>query len=679
VAEGGEEEQAAAGANTGAHDVFISYASHDAAVANDVCAALEDQSIKCWIAPRDVTPGAHYASEIVHAIDSAKAVFLILSQDAATSPHVLREIERATSKRHPVVTLRLDQAPLSAEFEYFLNTSQWLDASGGDASRMMPKLVAAVKSVIKAPAATQVAALTSHRTANSASRRSPNRTVLVVASLAGLVLAGFAANRLWMSNRRVASTSAPTVPGSATVFAPIAPIIPAKSVAVLPFVDLSEKKDQEYFADGVAEEILNLLAKVPDLKVIGRTSSFRYRDKTDDLRRIGADLSAAYVVEGSVRRSGDHVRITAQLISTRDGAHRWSETYDRDVKDILKVQAEIAANLVRGLQLEVAPSLLSQWGASTQSSDAYDLYLRAQHALYRFDQPGLEEAEADLRRALEVDPLFVPAAETLAVTLFDLAEMGFIAPKAGYEQARQAAHSALKLQPNSGLAHAVVGAVHFQYDWDWLAARQEFKTAEALAPKNPFVLIEAALERMTVGDWNEAMRSLNAVNAADPFDAATYTTLANVYMHLDRPVEAESAARRALEISPTYAGAHGDLAEILLLKGRVDAALTEIKIDNPKESPTPRLVAIYWALHRTKESDALLARFAALPDAEANPSWMAGAYAYRGEKDKALDLLEQAYARRESDLWSIKIDLLLRGLDHDPRYNALLRKMNSLE
>jgi thioredoxin-like negative regulator of GroEL len=150
-------------------------------------------------------------------------------------------------------------------------------------------------------------------------------------------------------------------------------------------------------------------------------------------------------------------------------------------------------------------------------------------------------------------------------------------------------------------------------------------------------------------------------------------------MHLDRPAEAESAARRALEISPTYAGAHGVLAEVLLLEGKADAALAEMKIDNPKESATPRLVAVYWALHRTKESDALLARLAASSEAETLPAWVAGAYAYRGQENNALDLLEEAYARRDSRLWEIKSDLLLRGLDHNPRYKALLRRMNLLQ
>jgi len=480
----------------------------------------------------------------------------------------------------------------------------------------------------------------------------------------------------WVSHGPVRQVEKATAPGSAAL---TPALISERSIAVLPFVDLSEKKDQEYFAEGIAEEIINLLVKVPNLKVVGRASSFSYKGRGDDWRAIAAGLGAAYVAEGSVRRSGDHVRITAQLIDTRDGAHRWSETYDRAVNDVLQVQAEIAASLVRGLQLEVAPSLLSQWAASTHKSEAYDLYLRAQHAIYRFDERGLQEAEADLHRALDIDSAFVPAAETLAATEFDLAEMGYVPPTTGYERARAAAVAALKLEPKSGLAHAVLGAVQFQYDWDWSAAEAEFKIAAALAPRNPFVLIEAATERTSVGDWSGALQYLNSVNSADPLDAATYTALSNVYMHLDRPAETESAARRALEISPTYSGAHGVLGEILLLEGRVGDAMSEFRIDNPNETPTPHLVAAYWAEHRMKESDAILARLMLLPRDATSPTAVAGAFAYRGEKRRALARLEQAYARHDSRLYWIRGELLLRNVEGESEYAAILRKMKLLQ
>jgi hypothetical protein len=205
VTERGGEEQVP-GARSATPDVFISYASPDSAVAELACEALERAGVTCWIAPRDVTPGAFYADEIVHAIDAAKAIVLILSQHAAESPHVLREIERATSKRHPVVSLRVDQAPLPAGLEYFLNTSHWLDASGGDPARAMPKLVSATQVALGVPGATPAATPGPRAPALSASTRSPNRATIIVASLVGLAIAGFAFDRIWVSRRQSAVT-----------------------------------------------------------------------------------------------------------------------------------------------------------------------------------------------------------------------------------------------------------------------------------------------------------------------------------------------------------------------------------------------------------------------------------------------------------------------------------------
>jgi TolB-like protein len=300
-----------------------------------------------------VTPGAFYADEIVHAIDAAKAIVLILSQNAAKSQHVLREVERAASKGYPVFSLRVDQAPLPAGLEYFLNTSQWLDASDGEMARSMPKLIVAVRAAIQAPVVTPETVPIPRALAPSSSARPPQRSAIIVASLIVLGIAGFAVDRLWVSGRRAAQTSAPTAAVPEGVPASVAPSIPEKSVAVSPFVDLSEKHNQEYFADGIAEQVLELLARIPGLKVIGRTSSFRFKGSTLDVRSIGKTLGVAHLLEGSVQRAGDTVRVTAQLISATDGSNEWSDTYESRFDDVLKVQDAIASGLARALQIAV--------------------------------------------------------------------------------------------------------------------------------------------------------------------------------------------------------------------------------------------------------------------------------------------------------------------------------------
>ncbi len=661
MAEGGGEGQMVV-AHTGTHDVFISYASHDTAVANDVSAALEGHGLKCWIAPRDVTPGAHYASEIVHAIDSAKAIVLILSQDAATSPHVLREIERATSKRHPVVTLRLDQAPLPAEFEYFLNTSQWLDASGGDATRMTPKLVAAVKAAIKAPAGTPAEKLTSHAPSRPESARSPNRTAIVVASLIGLIVAGFAVNSLWLSSRHDASTSAP-------VTAPAAPTIPEKSIAVLPFVDMSEKKDQEYFSDGMADEILDLLTRIPGIRVIGRTSSFQFKGKNEDLRTIGATLGAAYVVEGSVRKFGDRLRVTAQLIIAQDGAHLWSETYEAASGDVFKVQDQIAAALVRALQVSIgADDVRSR---PMKSIEAYDLYLRGRHAYDRFDKVGFETAESYFRQALAQEPTSVRAAEWLALTLESSAEWGFVPPREGFERARAATLQALTLDSRSALAHMNMCSIHTIYDWNWTDAGRECQLALAIEPRNPLALATAGQELVAADQPDEGARLLSEALALDPMVASSRVLLGNNRRSNGRLDEAEAEFRKALDLSPQYVGVHYYLGLTLLAQGKIDVARSEMQLEVADGGRDVGLAIVDYAKGNRAESDADLAR---VPNDWAY--WVAGAYAYRGEADRAMEWLDRAYREKDVDLAFIKFEPLFENIKSDSRFKPFLRKMN---
>jgi len=432
-----------------------------------------------------------------------------------------------------------------------------------------------------------------------------------------------------------------------------------KSIAVLPFVDLSEKHDQEYFADGMAEEIINLLVKIPELKVMGRTSSFQFKGKTDDLRKIGTALGAAHVVEGSVRRSGDHVRVTAQLIDTRDGAHRWSETYDRDTGDVLKVQDEIAASLVRALQLEVASSVFAESRSSLRTAEANDSYLRGLHVRDRFDRRGFEESVADFRHALELDPAFVPAAEALASSLREMSVWGFVPPGTGFTQARAASEAALKLDPKSAVAHALLCAIDTEYDWDWSAAARECRAAESLAPHHPFVLTAAALQHEAVGEWSEAAYSIEAAGAADPLDPRVGDIAGEVYLRAGRVAEAEAALRLSLKISPTFVWDHVYLGTALLMEGRANEALAEMQQETAPGGQAAGLAVVYHALHREQDSDAALARLRA-ENAGDSALFIAEAYAVRGQKDEAFKWLDRAFSQKDDSLYSFKGDPLLK-------------------
>jgi adenylate cyclase len=475
---------------------------------------------------------------------------------------------------------------------------------------------------------------------------------------------------LWWASRTGSRHVASAVVADATHFnTPLGD----KSIAVLPFVDLSEKHDQEYFADGMAEEILDRLAKLPGMRVIGRTSSFQFKGKTDDLRKIGSALGAAYVVEGSVRKAGDRFRITAQLIGTHDGSHLWSETYDETVGDVLKVQDRIAIGAVRALQVTVGADDL-QSRATLKNPEAYDVYLRGRHDFDRFDKPGLESAAGYFQQALELDPAFIRAAEWLALAQLVPAELNWVPSREGYERARASVERGLTLNPKSGGLHSLMALILGHYDWNWSAAEQEAKRAVALDPRDAGVLENAGDVYFCLGRWDEAARLLTASLAIDPLFPATHWLLADTRIRSGRFPEAEAEFHKVLEISPSAVGVHFNLGRILLFEGRLEAALAEMR----RETTGRRnwgLALVYHRMGRKAESDAALQEYTN-ERADDDSYGIADAHAYRGEVDQAFAWLDRAYRHRETGLIYIKGNPVFKTVEADPRYKAFLRKMN---
>jgi tetratricopeptide (TPR) repeat protein len=425
----------------------------------------------------------------------------------------------------------------------------------------------------------------------------------------------------------------------------------------------------------MAEEILNLLVRVPGLKVIGRTSSFQLKASAGDPERIGTALNAAYVVEGSVRRTAERVRVTAKLLTARDGVQRWSNSYDRDVHDVLEVQEEIAASLVRALQMEVNSASYLPRRGTLPSTEAYEIYLRGYHAHDQYSPAGLEEAVADFRHALELDPTFVPAAEMLAMTLRNQAAYGFVDVRTGYANARLAAEHALALDPRSGLAHALLGGVAIEHDWDWETAKREFRAALSLSPNEPNVLIFASSLPLARGDYAEGLRLIELSLDADPLDSGNTISLGLAYLSMERYAEAERAFRHSLEIAPAETGGHAFVALARLLQQKPLEALAEAQQEPFQPEKLQLLALCNHALAHDKESDANLARLQFQHATDAALS-IAQVYAFRGQADAAFHWLDKAYVQKDVFLWGIKGDVLLRRLASDARYKAFLRRMN---
>ncbi|MFZ2508935.1 MAG: tetratricopeptide repeat protein [Steroidobacteraceae bacterium] len=669
---------------SGTHKVFISYASSDRAVADSVCAALEQVGMMCWIAPRDVTPGELYSEAIVHAIDSTTVVVLVLSQNAAVSQHVLREVERASSKRHPVVSFRIDLAPIPAALEYFLNTSQWLDASATGVERALPKLVDAVqRGVAHASDPTTAHSVGTPppppRTDPGASvatqTRQRSRVMLaVLAAITAIAFAYLVVDQFWVPKRVdqqkalvEATSTSPTNP-------PMTAAIPDKSIAILPFADMSEKKDQEYMSDGIAEELLNLLAQVPDLRVIARTSSFAFKGEKIEIAEIAKKLNVAHVVEGSIRKSGNKLRITAQLVRAADSTHLWSETYDRPLDDIFAVQDEIAGAIVQALQIRLAGGELNRRKGGTQNLEAYQLFLRSLSALNENSKASLDAAGEYAEQAIKIDPSFGNAWMLLGWIVATKTDNGWLDAAEGYERARGLAQHALQVSPDIAEAHALLQYVYQTLDWDWSAAKAEGQRALAIDPTNSVALQMAGILSYTLGRWDDAERQLRAALVRDPLSPYAHFNLGVTYYLAGRFAEAEDMFRKLLELEPSFGWTRRWLAKTLLAQGKPEAALAMVQQETDGASRLAILPVVLQALGRKAEADEALKSLIS-HWADTWPFYVAQTYAYRGDHDRALEWLERAYKQKDSGLTVLVGEPLFKGMADDPRYKAFLRKM----
>jgi TolB-like protein len=618
------------------HAVFLSYASQDAQAAQRIADALHAAGVEVWLDQSDLRGGDVWDQKIRRQIRECAIFIPIISANsqARLEGYFRLEWRLADQRTHLMAKSRAFLLPVciddtlesAAEVPESFLAVQWLRLSArGSLAELTDRLSALLAGDPSAASQPQSRLVTS-----SQSARSGTDTPLEVRQ---------------------------------------------KTIAVLPFHDLSEKKDQEYFADGIAEEILNLMSGVPGLRVIARTSSFRFRGKSDDLGSIATQLGAGFVVEGSVRQSASRVRVSARLIDTTDGVQRWSNSYERDINDVLAVQEEIAVNLVSALQIEVAPEVITNLRAPPASTEAYDAFRRGLHALYRADQAGanLPQAVGHFKRALELDPSFVQPAEALAATFDLLTEWQVLPPSLGFEEARAAANLALQLDSRSVGGHLWLGNIHTYYDWDRAAAAREINTALQLAPNNAVALIVAAKERLVVGDWTESLRLLNLAISIDPFQPFSFSTRGILFQRINRTSDAKKDFRRVLEINPTFPRIHSRIADVLLVEGNPQAALAELQQETPAFS-LKGLALAHHALKRQGESDAALARLISTGASIAQMS-IAQIYAFRGQIEEAFEWLERAIAQKEVTTAYIKGDPLLSPLVADPRYARCLRKM----
>lgn len=442
------------------------------------------------------------------------------------------------------------------------------------------------------------------------------------------------------------------------------------SLAVLPFVNMSSDPEQEYFSDGLSEELLNLLARIPELRVAARTSSFSFKGEKIEIPVVAERLNVSYVLEGSVRKSGDQVRITAQLIRGKDGYHLLSETYDRTLSDIFAVQDEIAAAVVESLKLKI---LGEQPRSRVVDPDAYALFLQGRYFNDRREKENWDKSVEAYRQALEIDPEYAEAWAGLSITLAQQASWGVIDLDEGMVQAREAVHRALALDENLPEAHTSLGWIRMVYDWDWHGADESYQTAIRLAPGNVTALSAAGVLAFTLGRLEEAIDlDLRAI-ALDPLRQAGHANLGLVLLHAGRLDEAAKRYEHLLQLNPEYPGAHMRLGQVLLLQGRPQEALDMIRQDSDPYWQDYAVPLALYSLGQQAEADQALANFIKVHTD--GPFQAAEIYAWRGEKDQAFEWLERAYTARDSGLSELLDDPFLATLKEDDRWQPFLDKL----
>ncbi|HQR25348.1 MAG TPA: hypothetical protein PK163_11215, partial [Steroidobacteraceae bacterium] len=444
-----------------------------------------------------------------------------------------------------------------------------------------------------------------------------------------------------------------------------------RSVAVLPFVDMSAAKNREYFADGISEELLNLLAKVPQLRVIARTSSFSFKGKEVDIAEIAKKLNVANVLEGSVRTSGDKVRITAQLIRASDSSHLWSETYDRKMTDVFSVQDEIAAAVVAQLKvtlLGAAPS------ARKTDPRAYALYLQGRELEFQYSTASLEQAVALYKQAVAIDPSYAPAWVHLTWAYFSQVDLGVLTPAQGLERSRDALGKALAADPANAFAYATMALWEGVLERKYEVAARHVEQALALDPTNFEAIDIAAVLARRLGRLDLAIALGEYLVVRDPVNPANHDDLALAYGYNGQLDKAIAARRTVLSLSPDAGWQHTALGDLLLLKGDATAALAEYQKEPIECFHLVGLTKAYHALGRKADSDA--ARAGMMHKCvDKKPFNVAATLAYLGDVDGAFQMLDKAAQIQDTDLGAVAIFPAFAGMHKDPRWLPLLRRL----
>jgi adenylate cyclase len=668
--------------------VFLSYASEDAEDASRICEALRSAGVEVWFDRNELRSGDQWDQRIRREVHDCALFIPIISANTVSrhEGYFRLEWDLADQRSHMIARNRAFIVPVCLDAtpdagadvpESFLRV-QWTRLSDKTA---LPAFVGRVLGLLsEAPqaAASLVppAAAEGLLTATAAQQRAPRPTgslrtrplVVLGGAFAILGIGYLLLDKIVLSNRHAAG--AQTQVGQSDSFA-LAPI-PEKSIAVLPFVNMSSDKEQDYFSDGLTEEMIDLLGRVPDLRVPARTSSFYFKDKIETIANIARQLKVAHVLEGSVRKAGKRLRITAQLIRADNGYHLWSQTYDRDDADVFTVQDEIAKAVVNALQLKLALGMQVIASRGTMNTEAYNRYLLGRQLDRRNNIEGHRRAVEAYREAIALDPNY--AAAYAGLGLAEVLVADYSGDTAGIDHAGRDVEKAIALAPTDGNGYSARSSLRSTWLWDWSGAQADIEKALTLDPHNSDVQHRYARLLYSMGRLTEALAAQKKAAELDPLSSSAWENLGLFSMEIDDYPTAEAALARGIEIEPTSVFALNNLGTLRLLQGRNQEALEVFrKVDFEGFRLAGIAMAEYGLRHAGASQQALeelIRKYA-----QEGAYQIAEVYAWRGEKDQAFEWLERAYKQKDGGLSAIKSEPTLRSLRTDPRFSAFLRKM----
>ena len=673
-------------ADTPAGAVFLSYASQDAEAAQRICAALRSAGVEVWFDQSELRGGDAWDRQIRERIHDCRLFLALISAhtEARDEGYFRHEWKLAVERTHHMSDKKPFLVPIviddtrerGASVPDKLREVQWTHLPGG---KTPPEFVERVRRLVSpephnARAATPLPAGAPPQAMRvPASWQSTWALRVIAAAVVASAVVYFAIDRFWISQHPPLQPTAPAPQASA---APAAFSPPPHSIAVLPFVNMSGDKEQEYFSDGLSEELLNDLARINELQVAARTSAFSFKGKDTDIGTVARKLNVATVLEGSVRRSAHRVRVTAQLINAVTGFHQWSETYDRDLGDVLTLQTEIASAVASTLKVTLLRDAATEMKAgSTRSPAAYDAYLRSASAYWQVSTASDNESvRAGYQEAVRLDPNFALAYAEWSIALGAYARLFAHGPAVGdfIRQALAPALKAVALAPELAEGHLALALVRTE-SLDFASANDEYQRAMALAPGNARVLRDYGAFAVLMGRTEAGIAAARRAASLDSLNVNSYGYLSDALRFARRYDEALAAYKDGLLLEAKDPGWLAQGALIYYALG--DFEKMRAVCEGVGEADLQDCLALaYHKLGRQAEAETALARYKAR-EGNAGAYRYATIYAQWGNPPKALEWLETAVQLRDPQLINLKTESLLDPLRQEPRFHAIEREL----